>query len=122
LKGFVITQGEPFIWVYKRAEPYNPGSGKITSNPYKDSIKIVGAERDFYANPGLSGANRFEAFENDLEALEKPANPILAKLVSGQPISRTVSPGGSKPATYGRFKTSHSEARTSYQLMRLVQG
>src|SRR2546422_6644869 len=27
-----------------------------------------------------------------------------------------MSPGGSKPATYGRFKTSHSEARRSYQL------
>jgi hypothetical protein len=34
----------------------------------------------------------------------------------------TVSPGGSKPATYGRFKTSHPEARTSYHLFDLVQG
>ena len=32
-----------------------------------------------------------------------------------------LSPGGSKPATYGRFKTSHPEARASYHLFGLVQ-
>jgi len=87
LKGFVIAPRKPFIWVYKKNEPYNPGKGKLTNNPFNDSINIAGVERDFYANPGLSGSNRFEAFENDLEALEKPANKILPKLVAGQPLS-----------------------------------
>src|SRR6266704_3158896 len=34
----------------------------------------------------------------------------------------TLSPGESKPATYGRFKTSHPEARTSYHFFILAQG
>jgi hypothetical protein len=87
LKGFVITLGKPFIWVYKKGEPFNPGNGKVTNNPFKGSIKIAGVERDFYANPALSGADRFESFENDLETLEKPANKTLPKLVAGQLLS-----------------------------------
>jgi hypothetical protein len=39
LKGFVIKKGEPFIWIYKRGELYNPGQGKITNNPFKDSFR-----------------------------------------------------------------------------------
>lgn len=80
LKGFVIKNGEPFIWVYKRGELYKPGNGKITNNPYKDSIRCAGAERDFYADPKQEGGKDFDTFENKLESLEKPANPIFDKL------------------------------------------
>jgi uncharacterized protein DUF4238 len=87
LKGFVIKNDEPFIWVYKRGEPYNPGNGKITNNPYKDSIRNAGAEKDFYADPKEGSVKDFETFENILESLEKPANPIFQKLRARQMIS-----------------------------------
>ncbi len=87
LKGFVIKVGEPFIWVYKRGESYNPGNGKITNNPYKDSISHAGAEMDFYADFKEDGSRDFETFENVLESLEKPANPIFQKLRAYQTIS-----------------------------------
>jgi hypothetical protein len=45
-----------------------------------------------------------------VEAAQQPAE-LQAKL----------SPGGSKPATYGRIKTSHSEAGSSYQFIHLLQ-
>lgn len=87
LKGFTITPGEPFIWVYKCGEPYAPGTGKLTNNPFKSSINSVGSERDYYAIPGQLGRQKYEAFENELEALEKSANPVLDKLRCGQTIS-----------------------------------
>ena len=87
LKGFVIKKGEPFIWIYKRGELYNPGQGKITNNPFKDSIRRASVERDYYADPKDGGKKDFETFENRLEALEKPANPIFEKLREHQTIS-----------------------------------
>jgi len=87
LKGFVINPGEPFIWVYKRGEGYKSGTGKLTNNPFKDSINSAGSERDYYSNPGQPGREGYETFENELEALEKPANPIWNKIRSGQAIS-----------------------------------
>jgi len=48
--------------------------------------------------------------------------PIDLAVFKNQGLFPNLSPGGSKPATYGRFKTSHSEARTSYHLFDLVQG
>ena len=79
MKGFVIKTDEPFIWVYKRGEQYNPGQGKITNNPFKDSIRRAAVERDFYADPKEGGKKDLETFENKLEKLEKPANPIFEK-------------------------------------------
>jgi len=55
LKGFVTEPGRPFIWVYKRGELFNPGKGKITNNPFMDSINCAGSETDFYANPSQPG-------------------------------------------------------------------
>jgi Protein of unknown function (DUF4238) len=87
LKGFVISPGKPFIWAYKCGEAYNPGSGRNTNNPFKVSINSAGSERDYYAIPGLTGREQYELFENELEALEKPANPVLEKLRNLQAIS-----------------------------------
>jgi hypothetical protein len=83
LKGFVIKTDEPFIWVYKRGGLHNPGRGKITNNPYRDSIKKV-TTRDYYAFPHEDGKKDFESYENFLEKVEKPANNIFAKLRSKQ--------------------------------------
>ncbi|HZM06581.1 MAG TPA: DUF4238 domain-containing protein [Candidatus Saccharimonadales bacterium] len=41
---------------------------------------LAGAERDFYADPTPGGGKDFDTFENILESLEKPANPIFQKL------------------------------------------
>lgn len=83
LKGFVISSNEPFIWVYKRGESYSPGRGKITNNPYKDSIKRI-TTRDYYAFPNEDGKKDFESYENFLEKVEKTADKVLAKLRSKQ--------------------------------------
>jgi hypothetical protein len=93
LKGFVIKQDEPFIWVYKRGQPYNPGSerynhrDKISNNPYFETITNAGAEWDFFADPQKDGNADFEIFENILESLEKPANTIFQKLRAYQTIT-----------------------------------
>ena len=86
LKGFVINPAERFIWVYKKGEEYNPGSGKLTNNPFRDSIgkRTI---RDFYAYPGEDGTRDFETYENFLEKLEKPADRIFKKLQSREPIT-----------------------------------
>lgn len=94
LKGFVIKQDEPFIWVYKRSEPYNPGSkrynhnGKSSNNPYFETVTNAGAEWDFFADPQKDGAKDVETFENILESLEKPADTIFKKLRAHQAITQ----------------------------------
>lgn len=87
MKGFVIKKDEPFIWVFKRGEKYNPGQGKITNNPYKDSIRRTTVERDFYADPKEGGQKDYETFENKLEQLEKPCNQIFERLRAHQTIT-----------------------------------
>ena len=87
LKGFVIKKDDPSIWVYKRDNQYNPGDDQTINNPYKDSIKNAGVERDFYANPKADGTQDFETFENKLELLEKPADPIFQKIRARQVIT-----------------------------------
>jgi hypothetical protein len=86
LKGFVIKGDERFIWTYKRGEPYNPGTGKITNNPYKISVRSKRV-RDFYAYPEEPGVKDFDTYENILESLEKPANPIFQKIRTLKPIT-----------------------------------
>ncbi len=88
LKGFVIKTGEPYLWLYKRGEPYNPGNGKITNNPYKDTIRFAGMERDFYADPKEDGSKDFDTFEDELQCLEKPADPIFEKLRAKKMLSK----------------------------------
>ena len=88
LKGFVINNDQPHIWVYKRGEPYNPGKGTITNNPYHRSIEDAGAEWDFFADPKKDGNKDFETFENILESLEKPADAIFKKLRAHQAITQ----------------------------------
>jgi hypothetical protein len=86
LRGFVTTPGKPFIWIYKRGESYVPGPGRLTNNPYCESISRL-IIRDFYAYPNEGGRRDFESYENFLEKLEKPANSIFAKLRSRRTIS-----------------------------------
>jgi hypothetical protein len=86
LRGFMIKGDTPFIWTYKRGELYNPGIGKITNNPYKISVKAKHV-KDFYAYPEKGGHKDFDTYENFLESLEKPANPIFQKLRAFRPIS-----------------------------------
>lgn len=86
LKGFVISLGEPFIWVYRRGERYNPGTRQLKNNPCKRPITKITA-RDFYAYPSEDGTKDFESYENFLENVEKPADRIFKKLRSCQPIT-----------------------------------
>src|SRR5690349_5080229 len=45
LKGFTTGGGEPFLWVYTRGLPFNPGDMN-SNNPRKRSITTAGVERD----------------------------------------------------------------------------
>jgi len=44
-------------------------------------------QRDAYAFSRLDGTDDFDSVEKQLEILEKPANPIFAKIRNRQPIS-----------------------------------
>jgi hypothetical protein len=87
LKGFVERDGEPFIWVYERGKSYNPGVKRNKYNPYKDSINYAGTERDAYAYTKEDGIADYNTYENILEKLEKPADPIFQKLRNQQMIT-----------------------------------
>lgn len=78
-KGFIEAEKSPFIWVYERGKSYNPGH-KRHHNPYRRTIKLVGAEKDHYAFMKRDGTIDFDTYENELEKLEKPADPIFEKL------------------------------------------
>jgi tryptophan synthase alpha chain len=86
LKGFVIKKDKPFIWVYQRGQPYNPGGNrynhreKLTNNPYLDTIKNAGAEMDFYSDSNEDGIKDSETTENKLMLLEQQHDRILDKL------------------------------------------
>ena len=84
LKGFVIPDDAPHIWIYTRDRSYKPGRGRLTDNPYRDSINQAMVVRDYYAD-----GKDFETYENVLESLEKPANVIIKKIRACQPISET---------------------------------
>ena len=86
LKGFMIPSDEPHLWVYKSGQPFHPGYGRTTDNPFKQSVRLAGAERDFYADPLPGGSKDFDTFENILESLEKPADPIFRKLRASERI------------------------------------
>ncbi|CAN5388252.1 MAG: DUF4238 domain-containing protein [Pyrinomonadaceae bacterium] len=87
LKGFVEKEGEPFIWVYERGKSYNPGLKRGKYNPYRDSINYAGAERDVYAYTNKDGVTDFNTYENVLEKLEKPADPVFQKIRNQQMIT-----------------------------------
>jgi hypothetical protein len=87
LKGFTIPGDEPHLWVYKSGQPFHPGYGRTTDNPFKQSTRLAGAERDFYADPTPGGGKDFDTFENILESLEKPSNSIFQKLRTSNEIN-----------------------------------
>jgi hypothetical protein len=79
LKGFIEAKESPFVWVYERGRAYNPGHKRL-HNPCRRPISKVGAEEDSYAFKKEDGTIDFDTYENELEKLEKPSNPIFAKL------------------------------------------
>jgi hypothetical protein len=80
LKGFVESQGSPFVWVYSKGAGYNPGERRDKNNPCRTSIRIAGARKGFYALRDEKGMMDFNTYEDLLEKLEKPANPVFAKI------------------------------------------
>ncbi len=77
LKGFVEKEGEPFVWVYRKGLHYRPGRVRFKYNPYRDSINFVGSEIDYYASTSSDGVVDYDTYENILEKLEKPADPVI---------------------------------------------
>ena len=87
LKGFVEREDEPFLWVYRKGLQYKPGRTRYKYNPYRDSIKFVGSEMDYYASTNRDGIIDYETYENILEKLEKPADPVIKKIRDRQMIT-----------------------------------
>jgi hypothetical protein len=87
LKGFVEKEGEPFIWVYRKGLQFGPGRIRYKHNPYRDSINFVGSEMDYYASTNRDGVVDYETYENILERLEKPADPVIQKIRNRQMIT-----------------------------------
>jgi hypothetical protein len=78
LKGFIEAES-PFVWVYVKGKPYNPGH-KSHHNPRRRPISRVGVERDHYAFRKSDGTVDFDTYEDELEKQEKPSNSVLEKL------------------------------------------
>ena len=87
LKGFVEKEGEPFVWVYRKGLQYRPGRVRFKYNPYRDSINFVGSEMDYYASTSTDGVVDYDTYENILEKLEKPADPVIEKIRNRQAIT-----------------------------------
>ena len=85
LKGFTEADTSPFLWVFTKGKPYNPGD-KGHHNPRKRSVRRVGVERDHYAFRKRDGTVDLDTYEDELEKQEKPSNPVLEKLRRGEMI------------------------------------
>jgi hypothetical protein len=88
LKGFVERADCPFLWVYRKGLLYKPGRARYKYNPYRDSIRFVGSEIDYYASMSHDGVVDYETYENVLEKLEKPADPVIKKIRDRQMLTR----------------------------------
>ena len=88
LKGFVEEVGKPFIWIYGKGRKYNPGRQYERYNPFKHSIGVATVDYDHYAEILGDGKVDSNKFENLLETLEKPADPIFNKLRAHQSITQ----------------------------------
>lgn len=86
LSAFTESPGSSFIWEYKKTPPYNPGD-KWMNNPRKVSIGNATVKKNFYAYPQGDGTLDFNVIENELEKMEKRADPIFQKLRSRQNIN-----------------------------------
>lgn len=86
LKGFVEKKDEPFIWEYRKGMGFNPGA-QTKSNPRHKHIGVPCAVKDYYAYPHEGGGVDYDSYEDILETLEKPANPIFEKIRSQKPIT-----------------------------------
>lgn len=75
------------MWVYRNGLQYKPGRIRYKYNPYRDSINFVGAEMDYYASTNRDGVVDCETYENILENLEKPADPVIKKIRDRQMIT-----------------------------------
>jgi hypothetical protein len=80
LKGFADNDGPSYIWEYQKDKPFNRTS-KLAAiqNPYRKSLRKVAAFQDLYAVKDTSIID-FETYENQIEALEQPAVPLLEKI------------------------------------------
>ena len=86
LKGFVEEDGKPFIWQFKKGQPFNPGKARL-SNPRWMSIGTPAATRDYYAYPHAINDADFEKVENLLMSFEQRSDLILAKIRGLQSIT-----------------------------------
>lgn len=87
LRGFTDTEMPSMLWVYERGREYEPGMGKLTSNPYRRSISSAGAEMDHYAYRRNDGKIDYETYENALEKEEKAANKLIEKIRGFKPLN-----------------------------------
>lgn len=86
LRGFTESEGSKFLWVYRRAMPFDQGRNQ-GRNPRRSSITKVGVARDFYAVPNFEdGSVDYEQYENRLQRQELIGVEALRALRAKQPV------------------------------------
>ncbi|MDB5033798.1 MAG: hypothetical protein JWQ98_1039 [Chlorobi bacterium] len=87
LRGFTEPESPSMLWVYEHGRTYAPGIGRLTSNPYYNSISKAGMEQDHYAFRRDDGTMDYETFENALEKKEKSADRLIEKIRGFLPLN-----------------------------------
>src|SRR6185295_6805696 len=89
LKGFAESEAKPFIWVYTKGRPFKPGGGTLIKyNPARIPIRKAAAIPYAYSFTNSAGVFDADTYENELERLEKPSDPIIRKIRNREMISQ----------------------------------
>ena len=88
LTGFASHIDPTRVWEYHRGRSYFPGeNSRQKYNPVLITLRKAGARVGEYACPKLDGTIDFNTYENALERLEKPADPVFRKFRNQESIS-----------------------------------
>lgn len=87
LKGFAEAEDRPFVWVYSKGKPFQPGGNKEKHDPVRTSIRSASVVHDAYGFLRRDGTFDSNTYENELEKLEKPSDGILSRIRAGNLIN-----------------------------------
>ena len=80
LRGFAARDNASFIWAYTKTKTFKPGGVQVKHNPARIPIAKAAMVPFAYGYTKMDGTFDSDTFENELEKLEKPADPIFKKI------------------------------------------